>query len=36
MVGNPGYVDWLDVNGDSVINSTDMIAFRNRFGIALP
>jgi hypothetical protein len=35
-IGQPGYVDWLAVNGHRAINCSDMIAFRNRFCVMLP
>src|SRR5205085_1773066 len=33
---DPGYVSFLDFNGDGAINGTDLTQFRNRFGVILP
>ena len=35
-LGNAGYVDFLDQNGDGAINGLDLTAFRSRFGMTLP
>lgn len=35
-IGQPAYVDWLDIDGDGTINSFDLGQFRDRFGITLP
>jgi hypothetical protein len=34
--GDPGYLAYLDFNGDGAINGLDFAQFRTRFGIPLP